>query len=71
MQLLTDLLLDVVFWGVAVACFVTGELLLKALTLGRHRVRWSEIRDHRLSWSPALLGAGSYAALGALVYVLV
>jgi len=65
MSFLAELVLETVL---GVFFFVTGELLLTALTLGKRRVRWWEVQDANVSFGPVLLGFAFWAGVIALLF---
>ncbi len=48
--------------------FMTGQFLLKIVTLGKHRIRWWDVHDPNVTWFPSLLGLAFWLGAGALVY---
>ena len=49
MEFLWELLVETVGKFLYVACFLTGEVLIKAATLGTHRMRWWEQQDFNVN----------------------
>jgi hypothetical protein len=70
MSFLFDLL-ETIFGQLTHAfCFMTGEVLHWAFSLGSHRIRWWESADDNVTWPKAILGFLFWCAVGSLVWQL-
>ncbi len=63
MSLIAETLWEVVGSAVTTFLFLTGEVLVWAFTLGRHRVRWWELQDVNVTWPLTLLGTAFWLGL--------
>lgn len=68
MSFLWELVGEVLLWFSSTFLFLTGEILLKAVTLGKYRIRWKEPVDLGPSIGPILLGVAFWVGIGALLY---
>lgn len=71
MSLVGDVIEDFVGAWIGAFLFLTGEVLRKVFTLGRHRIRWWNVQDKNLNWPMTMLGLAFWLAVGALVAYLV
>ncbi len=71
MDFLLEAVSELVGAGIGAFLFLSGELLLCALTFGRHRARWWDALDDSQRWPSMLLGLLFWAGLAtALVLAL-
>lgn len=68
MFILFDLLESIFRALVPAFCFMTGEVLHWAFSLGSHRVRWWESCDDNVIWPKAILGFLFWCAIGSAAW---